>query len=227
MASFYDTEFGDVIVHRSKRSSKITLRVNPTGSLQVSMPPFVPLFVAKRLLESSRHSIREALPATSSLYDKDQDVGKSHRLHIELGAAKKSHIQGQTITVYASDQTVLIRPRKQAEIRELITRVLRKEAKSYLPRRLQFLADQHGFSYSKSRFSHASTRWGSCSSNGTISLNIALMNLPFALIDYVLLHELSHTKEMNHSPRFWQLVGQYDPEYKLHRREIKTYSPNI
>ena len=53
------------------------------------------------------------------------------------------------------------------------------------------------------------------------------MNLPFELIDYVLIHELCHTKEMNHSRHFWKLVSMSDPDFMRHRREIKKYSPTI
>lgn len=109
--------------------------------------------------------------------------------------------------------------------RDLKQKLLRKQAKKYLPYRLDYFAKLHGYKYQKLRFSHAKTRWGSCSSGGTISLNIALMDLPKHLRDYVIIHELAHLSHLNHSSAFWQEVALHDPDYQTHRQELKNYSP--
>lgn len=72
------------------------------------------------------------------------------------------------------------------------------------------------------RLSNARTRWGSCHRSGRISLNWRLIQVPLALVDYVIVHELAHLREMNHSPRFWQTVGRVIPDYAACKREIRT-----
>lgn len=74
------------------------------------------------------------------------------------------------------------------------------------------------------RLSNARSRWGSCHASGRISLNWRLIHMPQHLIDYVVVHELAHMREMNHSPRFWAVVGGVIPDYAARRREIRRES---
>lgn len=104
---------------------------------------------------------------------------------------------------------------------------LMKKAKEYLPYRLEYYAKLYGYSYEKCRLTHANTRWGSCSSNRTISLNIGLMKVPEVLRDYVILHELAHLNHMDHSKAFWAEVGSHDKNYKVHEKKLKSFSPAI
>lgn len=111
--------------------------------------------------------------------------------------------------------------------RDAKKKILMKKAHDYLPYRLEFLAKKFGYDYDKCRLSHAATRWGSCSSNRTISLNIGLMNVPEPLRDYVLIHELAHLNHMDHSTAFWAEVASHDPRYKEHRTKLKKFSPGV
>ena len=102
-----------------------------------------------------------------------------------------------------------------------------KKAREYLPYRLEYLAKLHGYKYNKCRLSHANTRWGSCSSNRTISLNIGLMKVPEVLRDYVIIHELAHLNHMDHSSAFWTEVSLHDKNYKAHRKKLKMFNPGL
>jgi predicted metal-dependent hydrolase len=120
-----------------------------------------------------------------------------------------------------------IRDPKEQRARDYQKKVLTKKAREYLPYRLEYLANLYGYKYEKCRLTHANTRWGSCSSNKTISLNIGLMKLPVILRDYVIIHELAHLNHMDHSSAFWAEVGSHDKNYKLHEKKIKHFSPGI
>ncbi len=95
------------------------------------------------------------------------------------------------------------------------------KAQDYLPTRLAELAEQYHFHYTGCTVRHAKTRWGSCSRFGKINLNASLILLQPQLLDYVLLHELCHTREFNHSARFWAEMYAVDPEFKLHRQALR------
>lgn len=231
MPIIQDKEFGKITIRRSARATQIRIRVAPDGTLRASMPIHAPIFLLKSLLKNSRDEIRKILNQARPeyIYENGMQVGKSHTLIFQNSNNSTPSVSrhGQQIIIRASSISQLNDVDLMRKIRDTIILALRVEAKSYLPRRLSFLADKHNFTYTKTRFSHASGRWGSCSSAGTISLNIALMKLPFELIDYVIIHELSHTKQMNHSQSFWSLVEVADPNYRSHRRSLKSQNPSI
>ena len=120
-----------------------------------------------------------------------------------------------------------IRNPDEQRARDYQKKVLMKKAKEYLPYRLEYYAKLYGYSYEKCRLTHAGTRWGSCPSNRTISLNIGLLKVPEVLRDYVILHELAHLNHMDHSKDFWAEVGLHDKNYKIHEKKLKMFSPGL
>lgn len=105
-------------------------------------------------------------------------------------------------------------------------RRLKEEAGAYIGSRCPFFAKQMGVSYQKIGITKAKTRWGSCSSKGNISFSYRLMLTPKDAIDYVIVHELAHLKEMNHSQKFWAIVGKMMPDYKERRRLLREFQKN-
>lgn len=230
MPNIIDEEFGEIIIRRSPQASSVKLRVAPNGKLRVSMPTYAPLFLAKQLIKSNRNQLREILKKHDPVQDfhHGKQIGKSHKIVVNENSSETTvQKRGLDIVVNLSDPDKLNDSHIIRMIRDESIKALRLEAKSYLPHRLKHIANLHGFNYTTVRFSHSGGRWGSCNSHGTISLNIALMKLPFELIDYVLIHELSHTVEMNHSQAFWQVVSGCDPNYKQNRKILKSHSPTI
>lgn len=124
------------------------------------------------------------------------------------------------------DKLPIKNPNEQ-RARDYQKKLLMKKAKEYLPYRLEYFAKLYGYKYDKYRLTHANTRWGSCSSNRTISLNIGLMKVPEVLRDYVILHELAHLNHMDHSKAFWAEVGSHDKFYKNHEKKLKMFNPGL
>ncbi len=103
----------------------------------------------------------------------------------------------------------------------------RREALDDFARRVQLLAARLGVTVQSISLSSARTRWGSCNSRGEIRLNWRLIQAPPHLIHYVAAHELAHLKEMNHSPKFWEIVETLCPEYTSARRELQALSAQL
>lgn len=102
-----------------------------------------------------------------------------------------------------------------------LVRFYKSEAKKYLKSRCDELAKKYGFTYKWVKITSATTRWGSCSSKKTINFSYRLIMAPKEAIDYVIIHELCHLREMNHWARFWKEVHDIMPEYKQHEDHLK------
>ncbi len=107
---------------------------------------------------------------------------------------------------------------------------LKKESKSFILRRAKAFAASYNFKFQKVAIRDQSTRWGSCSSQGNLNFNWRLYLAPVEILDYVIIHELSHTKQMNHSSKFWSIVEEILPDYKQRRktlRDIEKYLKKV
>lgn len=108
-----------------------------------------------------------------------------------------------------------------AATQDLLRRWLRDQARTFLPQWLRSISQKTGLGYAKVTIRSQKTIWGSCSAKGAINLNDRLLFLPPELVDYVLVHELCHTRHLNHSRQFWALVHTKDPDYGVHEAGLQ------
>lgn len=219
---------GTVTFYKRKGNRSMRLSIGPSGDVRVSLPYWVPYRVAEEFVKTKRNWIVEHKTTTDVLVEHGSHIGKSYRIYFsqEPAASKvASRVYHREIyithpsTLKANDHSV------QSKAHAASIRALRKEAERLLPDRLRTLAGKHGFTFAEVGIKQLKSRWGSCSSSQEITLNLFLMQLPWYLIDYVLLHELTHTKHMEHGPAFWRELEKHLPNARSLRSEINTYQP--
>jgi len=97
---------------------------------------------------------------------------------------------------------------------KILVKWLKKESKDFINKRVKILAERYSFNYNKVAIKDQSSIWGSCSSKKNLNFSWRLILAPLPILDYVILHELSHTRQMNHSKAFWDVVEGHMPQYK-------------
>jgi predicted metal-dependent hydrolase len=227
-SSFEVPEIGTVFITKKRGQRTMRLRVDTKGSVQVSMPWMVPAGAAKDFVISKRDWIQQQQSHISfSPYD-GMLLGKTLQLKIiENSQQVRSTQTGRTITVPFAGDYDSTNPDHLEKIKKAITKALRTEAEKVLLPRLRELAELYGFEYQSAAIKQLVGRWGSCDSTRHIALSLYLIQLPIELIDYVLIHELTHTVHLNHSPGFWSDVQQLCPDYKQLRRKMRELQPRI
>lgn len=216
-----------VTVHKRRASRYLRLSITPAGQVRVSIPLWAPYYAGLEFAKTREKWIR-AQKITARPLKHGQAIGKAHHLRFEPKAdatSVNSRLAGTTVTVNHPAADGFDHPAVQRAAQSASIRALRRQAEELLPQRLDGLAERHGFKYSEVRIRHLKSRWGSCDQHGRIVLNLFLMQLPWELIDYVLLHELTHTKILRHGPDFWQAMAELAPDTPVLKKRLRDYHP--
>lgn len=228
---------GEVNFVKSKRAKNLRISIKPFHGIKVTMPFYMSYKSARRFLNLKKSWVEKNLNEIKSkeigrtVFDENTIFRtKLHSLRIlrEGGREVKSRLANEFITIKAPLELDIYSDEIQKFIRKCIEESWRIEAKATLPKRTQELAAKYGFVHNKVSVRNTVTRWGSCSYQNNISFSLHLMRLPIELQDYVILHELAHTKEKNHQPPFWKLLDSVtNGNAKLLDKEVKKYSTRI
>lgn len=227
-----DKDFQRIVIATRRGARNITMRVKPDG-LHLTVPPYSKTSSVMEALEQFRADLLERFRqvALQPLDFNFRIEADCFRLSLEPSPLKSFTVRQMPsgeVKVFCpahanfSDEVV------QKLVRAAIVRAMKKVASDFLPSVLEVWAERFGFTYRRVRITGARSRWGSCTSARTISLSCYLMLVPSHLIDYVILHELAHTREMNHGPRFWELLDRLTGGQSLRlRAELRQFHPSF
>ncbi|NOY95722.1 MAG: M48 family metallopeptidase [Chlorobi bacterium] len=224
-------QIGDVTLVKNQKSKRLKLHVKPDKQVIVSLPYLSSFKTAAKFAEAHTEWIlkqQKKIDSRLTLFKKDSIYNtKYHSVKIIQNKCEKpvvKHVE-EIIEIHVPETAVMGEASLQEYINHVITEVYRFEAKRYLPGRIRHLAALHGFSYNKVTIRNNRSNWGSCSGRNNISLNLHLMKLPYHLIDFILLHELTHTVEKNHGKRFHEILGRItEGKSQEWSKEVKKYS---
>ena len=218
------------VFKRVPRRRHVHILVNDEGTIEVRAPWRFSLAKARELLREnaqwvvqSLDSVREKLAqrprlvtgAHLRLLDESLRLDVRPRAQVDLFAnarSRRGRVERRGTVLRVSTTSL-----GDDELRALIESWYRREAATHLAGRVEHYAPRLGVCPSRVSIRGQRSRWGSCSGKGTVSLNWRLMMVPGALADYVVVHELCHLRHMDHSPRFWAMVGGIIPDYQRRR----------
>lgn len=228
-------QLGTIVVKTNARASRFTFRAIEDG-----FSVTVPRAATKKDLEES---IEKLLPRLLKLRQKHDEKVKVNafslstridapcfKMDIREGEVRRpsARLQKGRLTITCPPGTQMEDKALQDWMLKVVEESLRRLGKVYLIQRISELARKYGFSYQQAKIHKTHGRWGSCSGKKNINLSLYLMLLPTHLQDYVLLHELCHTLEMNHGARFWAKLDEVTGGCALSLRdEMKRYDTSV
>jgi len=227
---------GEVTLKKDSRFKRLSLRMAPNKGIWINIPNGLDWQSAIDFAQShkdwiAKQRIKIKAKENQNLFFDSDTLFKTKYHELRMNACKENRVNASVkqgvIHINYPEGFDLKTEGFQDFVKKILIETLRNEAKNVLPKRLQELASRYGFKYNKVSIRNASTRWGSCSGENNISLNLHLMRLPEHLIDMVLLHELCHTIEKNHSKSFWNLLDKVCDNVPAKRKEMKNYSTDF
>ncbi len=215
-------------VRRSSRARNVNLTISPDKGLVVVVPHGFDERLIPGLVHKQSTWIEKRLAKLG--YVPGTDPGWRRPEHIDLKAVDEDWIPEYCATpslrvriTASSDGSLRVTGAcdNSVELRAAFRRWLKRRAEAVLPARLTELAEHYGFSFARVTIRHQRSRWGSCSTRGTISLNARLMLLSSELVDHVLLHELCHTVHPHHGESFWSAFADLAPNHRHQRAALR------
>lgn len=231
MYEYNDKELGKIIVKPNIRAKRIIAR-RKAEHILLTVPSGFKLKRLPSVLDEMRPRLIKINPAKSQLITEDSVIetfsftARLSRTHLVDNV--KIRLKNGDLTVFIPLHFDLESDDSQHIVKEMIKHAMRHEAKRVLPQKTLAFAKKFKLQVSDVKINKSVSRWGSCSRKKNINFSLFLMLLPEKYIDYVVLHELAHTVELNHSEKFWKLLSEFCGEdaRKL-SKEVKENTPEV
>ena len=227
--TYIHKDLGKILIYYSPKARSIRVQVGDNG-IKLIIPLGVNIDKGLHFVNAKQDWIEKALKRTEQ---KKRHVSihitelNSQTFSILTKACERTNIlfrlHEKILTIEHPISLDITQAKYQQILLDGMEKFVVSEAKKHFSQRLAYLANKGGFTYNEFRIQRSKTRWGSCSSKKNINLCAYLLFVPAYLSDYVIIHELCHTKEMNHGNTFWNLVASQEPNYITYRKEIKQY----
>ena len=202
---------------RNDRARRYILRVGPKGTIRVTVPRRGSLTEARRFADANLGWIEKQI----------EKLAQRVEVRRNLKVGSELLLRGESVRIEATENGIRcgreIIPGATGDLQEAVEKHFWKLAATELAPRVFAFAQQHGLTVRRVTVRNQRSRWGSCSRRGTISLNWRLIQTPVFVQDYLILHELMHLRQMNHSARFWREVESVCPEYRIAERWLKLH----
>jgi hypothetical protein len=204
---------------KNPRSRSIRISIDSKGKVLVSAPKLYPNLIIEKFLKQQEPWIlkKQAQVAKLQTQIADDEIyifGKKFQIVVEADQKKASGIS-------IEGQKLIINQITPGSYQTRLESFLKNTATKYLSQKTADLAEKMDINYQRISIRQQKSRWGSCSSQGNLNFNWRLVHYSPAIINYVIIHELAHRQQANHSKKFWLLVNKFDPHYKKHRAVLK------
>jgi len=220
-------QIGLISVYKRRGAKRVNLRVS-SKLVKVTQPLWLPYSTGLQFAIKNHQWIaeqRQRLPIFT--INDGMRVGKLHTIKVYESETLRTRVTNDKIKLYIPKNMDINGDEVIERAKVTIKRALKSEAKNILGPRLLSIANQYGFTFKNSKFKSMKSRWGSCNSQKSITLNIYLLLMPWELIDYVIIHELTHTNHLHHGKSFWAAMGETMPDYKNRRIKLKSIQQSI
>ncbi len=226
-----DNHYHPYTLVKSARAKYVRIKISPLGELSVVLPRGIAEKKAHRFLQQKAQWVAKTINQIPILekttFPKQLDL----KLLNEVWDIEYLYVQ--------NDESIQLQEISEGQLRlkgnvknwDAVKKTLnhwcKKKATPLFHSMLEKIAEEHGFHFNRLSVRSQKTRWGSCSHSKNINLNSKLLFMPKNIVEYVMIHELCHTLEMNHSSNFWKLVEDCDPEFKQNRNTLKQHGKAV